>query len=135
MSGCPAPTLLSRTASAKAQAAYNLALMPATDLPRLFAELPAELDAIYDPAAPWALLGDPLDCSFWGFPTGDPGDLVGVSANIGPLADNGGPTPTHALLRGSPAIDAGDPAGCLDAAIVPLMVDQRGSARPLDGDG
>jgi bifunctional UDP-N-acetylglucosamine pyrophosphorylase/glucosamine-1-phosphate N-acetyltransferase len=84
MSGCPAPTLLSRTASAKAQAAYNLALMPATDLPRLFAELPAELDAIYDPAAPWALLGDPLDELLAGLPSSaidgrlDPGaHLVG----------------------------------------------------------
>ncbi|MCA9259885.1 MAG: hypothetical protein KDA61_11825, partial [Planctomycetales bacterium] len=28
---------------------------------------------------------------------------------LGPLADNGGPTRTHALLLGSPAIDAGDP--------------------------
>ncbi len=27
---------------------------------------------------------------------------------LGPLADNGGPTLTHALLPGSPAIDAGD---------------------------
>ncbi|MEZ6086558.1 MAG: choice-of-anchor Q domain-containing protein [Pirellulaceae bacterium] len=27
---------------------------------------------------------------------------------LGPLADNGGPTPTHALLTGSPAIDAGN---------------------------
>ena len=27
------------------------------------------------------------------------------------LADNGGPTMTHALVAGSPAIDAGDPAG------------------------
>ncbi len=41
---------------------------------------------------------------------------------LGPLADNGGPTKTHALLFGSPAIDAGDPA------IVPSgsEFDQRG---------
>lgn len=46
--------------------------------------------------------------------TGDPG--------IGPLADNGGPTQTHALLPGSIAIDAGDnPAA--------LPTDQRGFAR------
>jgi hypothetical protein len=32
---------------------------------------------------------------------------------LGPLADNGGPTWTHALLPGSPAIDAGDPARML----------------------
>lgn len=32
-----------------------------TPLPPLFAELPEELAAGYDPAAPWALLGEPLD--------------------------------------------------------------------------
>ncbi len=40
--------------------------------------------------------------------TGDPnGDLYGLDPLIGPLADNGGPTLTHALLPGSPAINAG----------------------------
>jgi len=34
------------------------------------------------------------------------GDLSGVDPQLGPLADNGGPTLTHALLPGSPAIDA-----------------------------
>ena len=48
-----------------------------------------------------------------------------VDPNLGPLADNGGPTRTHALLAGSPAV-AGVPAsgsGC-------LARDQRGVARP-----
>ncbi|MBI3881173.1 MAG: hypothetical protein HY301_14060 [Verrucomicrobia bacterium] len=36
------------------------------------------------------------------------GDLVGTDPRLGPLADNGGPTPTCALLFGSPAIDVGD---------------------------
>lgn len=44
--------------------------------------------------------------------------------NLGPLADNGGATQTHALLCGSIAIDAGD---CLGGAI---LEDQRGIARP-----
>jgi CSLREA domain-containing protein len=57
----------------------------------------------------------------------DPTDLSGVNALLGPLADNGGPTQTHALLAGSPAIDAGDNAACPAA-------DQRGVARPTDGD-
>lgn len=43
---------------------------------------------------------------------------------LAPLADNGGPTMTHALLPGSPAIDAGDCAGGT------VLVDQRGIARP-----
>jgi hypothetical protein len=48
--------------------------------------------------------------------------------NLGPLAENGGPTRTHALLAGSPAIDAGFGDACLTS-------DQRGIHRPLDGDG
>ena len=42
---------------------------------------------------------------------------------LGELADNGGFSMTHALLEGSPAIDAGDPGTCPDT-------DQRGIARP-----
>ncbi len=46
---------------------------------------------------------------------------------VNPLADNGGPTPTHALQSGSPAIDAG-PAGC-------VARDQRGVLRPYPSGG
>ena len=45
------------------------------------------------------------------------------------LADNGGPTRTHALVAGSAAQDAGDDAACADAAIANSK-DQRGTARP-----
>ena len=38
-----------------------------------------------------------------------PGDQINTDPMLGPLQDNGGPTSTHALLPGSPAIDAGDP--------------------------
>lgn len=41
------------------------------------------------------------------------------------LADQGGPTKTHRLLPGSPAIDAGDPAASAGSGGVPLY-DQRG---------
>ena len=44
---------------------------------------------------------------------------------IGPLADNGGPTETHALLVGSPAIDAGNPG-----FTSPPDFDQRGTGFP-----
>src|SRR5439155_20089982 len=37
------------------------------------------------------------------------GDQINTDPVLGPLQDNGGPTLTHALLLGSPAIDAGDP--------------------------
>jgi hypothetical protein len=49
-------------------------------------------------------------------------------------ANNGGPTQTHALISGSPAIDAGGPV-CTNADGNPLLTDQRGEARPVDGDG
>jgi hypothetical protein len=51
-------------------------------------------------------------------------NLIGVDPLLGPLADNGGPTLTHALLPGSPAIDAGNPA-----IPNPPPTDQRGFAR------
>ncbi|MFY9822714.1 MAG: CSLREA domain-containing protein [Thermoanaerobaculia bacterium] len=53
----------------------------------------------------------------------DPGNLPGTNPLLGPLANNGGPTDTYALLAGSPAIDAGDNANC-------LPTDQRGVTRP-----
>ncbi|MGD8759407.1 MAG: choice-of-anchor Q domain-containing protein [Anaerolineales bacterium] len=52
------------------------------------------------------------------------GDLVAAAPLLGPLAANGGPTLTHALLPGSPAIDTG--AGGGDC----LATDQRGVPRP-----
>jgi len=55
------------------------------------------------------------------------GDQTGVTnPGLGPLADNGGPTWTHALQAGSPALDAGDPAAVAGVGTVPLY-DQRGA--------
>lgn len=56
------------------------------------------------------------------------GDLQNTDPLLGPLQDNGGATETHALLPGSPAIDAGNDATCPGS-------DQRGEPRPIDGDG
>lgn len=68
--------------------------------------------------------------------TGETGsNITGVDPMLGPLQDNGGPTVTHALLGGSPAVDAGDPTGCDDAVGAPLTTDQRGYVRPVDGGG
>ena len=55
-----------------------------------------------------------------GYLTG-PGDQINTDPLLGPLQDNGGPTFTHALLPGSPAIDAGDPG-----FTPPPLNDQRG---------
>jgi hypothetical protein len=43
-----------------------------------------------------------------GFLTGD-GDLINTDPMLAPLGDYGGPAKTHALLPGSPALNAGDP--------------------------
>ncbi|MCA9982385.1 MAG: hypothetical protein KDD89_16180, partial [Anaerolineales bacterium] len=56
------------------------------------------------------------------------GDLVNTDPLLGTLTDNGGQTATHAPATNSPVVDAGDPA-CGGAT-----TDQRGVARPQDGD-
>ena len=61
------------------------------------------------------------DCGLTG--TGD----SNLNPLLGSLQDNCGSTLTHALLSGSPAIDAGDNTGC-------PVTDQRGVTRPQDGD-
>ena len=48
------------------------------------------------------------------------GDITGVDAELGDLADNGGPTLTHAIALTSPAVNAG---------MTSLMIDQRGADR------
>jgi hypothetical protein len=59
-----------------------------------------------------------------------PGDLNDLQALLGLLHANGGPTMTMAPLPGSPAIDAGNPAGCTDGSGNLLTTDQRGLPRP-----
>lgn len=71
-----------------------------------------------------------------GAPTGndnlvDDGTCVGSLGTVtgfnGTLADNGGPTLTHAIDLSSNAIDTGNAGDC-------TAVDQRGVSRPQDGD-
>jgi CSLREA domain-containing protein len=62
------------------------------------------------------------------------GNKLGVDPNLGPLADNGGSTLTHALPAKSPAVDAGNPGGCPDGKGINLTIDQRGYARPVNGN-
>ena len=54
----------------------------------------------------------------------NPASVNNLDPKLGPLADNGGPTLTMALLPGSPAIDAGD------TSLAPTT-DQRGFPRPF----
>src|SRR5262249_31803372 len=53
------------------------------------------------------LIGDTSGCALTGNTLGT---ITGKDPLLAPLANNGGPTATHALLAGSPAIDSGDPA-------------------------
>lgn len=57
------------------------------------------------------------------------GDRTSTNPQLGPLQDNSGNTPTHALLPGSPALNAGNPAAVGDAPAC-TAVDQRGISRP-----
>ena len=77
------------------------------------------------------LIGNPTGST--GFVRDVAGNKVGTSAEplnplLGPLADNGGPTFTHDLLRGSPALDAGSNAAA-------TFIDQRGFVRLSNGVG
>lgn len=63
-------------------------------------------------------LSNDASCTFAG-----PGNLTNSNPQLGPLAFNGGTTPTHALPLGSPAVNTGANAGCPGT-------DQRGVIRP-----
>src|SRR5260370_25869021 len=85
-------------------------------------------DDVYGALGPngdYNLIGDGTNMT--GLSNGVNGNQVGSAASpidplLGPLADNGGPTKTHALLPGSPALNAGDPSQLGTA-------DQRGVVR------
>jgi len=56
-------------------------------------------------------------------------DVIGKNPRLGPLANNGGPTKTDALLRRSPAIHAGNPATPGSGSGACEAQDQRGVTR------
>jgi len=58
------------------------------------------------------------------------GDRNGVDPLLSPLANNGGPIPTHALQPGSPTIDASTCVAPQIFAPPPTNRDQRGTLRP-----
>jgi CSLREA domain-containing protein len=88
------------------------------------------------------LIGNPGSSS--GFTNGVNGDQVGTTGSplnpqLGPLANNGGPTMTHALLASSPVREAGDNCvtdvtHCGDGNIPQMTTDQRGAPRLIDFD-
>ena len=75
------------------------------------------------PAATFSLIGNPSASRV----TTDATDITGQDPQLGPLANNGGPTQTMLPADTSPAIDAGSANG--------LTTDQRGMPRPVDLPG
>lgn len=68
------------------------------------------------------LIGDSTGCHF----AAEPNDQLGVDPGLGPLADHGGFTRTHAV--GANVIDRAAVVSC-------TTLDQRAVPRPIDGDG
>lgn len=59
-----------------------------------------------------------------------PEDKIGISPMINRIGQNSGLTQTNSLQPGSPAINGGNPTGCLDSNGQVLTVDQRLFPRP-----
>ncbi len=77
----------------------------------------------------------PSVCTIYGGSDDILGQFLGpIDPLMGPLQGNGGLTDTHALLRGSPAIEAGEPGACSDVNGAPIVTDQRGVTRPIGGN-
>lgn len=98
-------------------------------------------NALYDQYYSYSTL---VNCILWDNPFGNINRMARISYSIveggylgignidvdpllGPLSNNGGFTQTHALLEGSPAIDAGSLGMCPET-------DQRNVDRPKDGN-
>ena len=75
------------------------------------------------------LIQDSSDCSGCGS-----GDITGQDPLLEALANHGGSTEVHALPTGSPAIDAVTVTNCTTIPGGSVSTDQRGVARPIDGD-
>ncbi len=96
-------------------------------------DIPNDIVGPMNTASSHNLIGDAVTSG--GLTDGDQGNIVGIggagtiditSVLDLNLADNGGSTLTHALVSGSPAIDAGDSSLAVDGDGNPLLYDQRG---------
>jgi predicted outer membrane repeat protein len=117
-------TFVGNRATNNGGAIYNSMGSPAVSRSILFGNTPDQV--MEEPADPHATITDsivqggcPANVTCTGLSTADP--------LLGPLADNGGPTRTRALGATSPAIDAAAVCGGITS-------DQRGVARPVDGN-
>jgi CSLREA domain-containing protein len=80
----------------------------------------------------WNLVQNAEGCMLTGSPGGD---QTAKDPKLAALAANDGPTRTRALLPGSPAIDAGNPADPTGEGGACAPADQRGVKRPQNGSG
>lgn len=88
-----------------------------------------ELDNLFQHATlPGTITSQGHNLSDSAIPGSVASDRGATPAGLAPLAENGGPTATHALYKGSAAIDGANNTGC-------PATDQRGTTRPQDGDG
>ena len=94
----------------------------------LSANVPADTDVVIDTFNPsltvqYSLLGTAQNISAFNDPSSH--NVFSDSPGLGPLQYNGGPTKTHAVLPGSPAVSAGSSALAMFFG-QPLEYDQRG---------
>lgn len=76
------------------------------------------------------------DTPGWGYAAGSitTGNILASNPVLGALGNNGGPTQTMAPVSGSPVIDAGNPDAPGSSGWACPTIDQRGAARPTDGN-
>src|SRR5262249_41666993 len=83
-------------------------------------------------AGGYNLIQNAAGCTLAGTTTGN---VIGQDPQLAALADNGGPTKTHAIALGSPALDAGNPGTPGSGGFTCEATDQRGTARPQPSGG
>jgi fibronectin-binding autotransporter adhesin len=89
---------------------------------------PSDVSGTLDPSSTSNLFGVG---GAGGLTGGVDGNLVGIAdPRLGPLANNGGLTPTVALQHDSPAVNSGNNAFTLNHELLPLVADQRGAGFP-----
>ncbi|HEX8914012.1 MAG TPA: FG-GAP-like repeat-containing protein [Humisphaera sp.] len=115
-----------------AVALFNSLLVGNTDADPAYGDevTPSDLGAsLLDPNSAHNVIGTGAPAWMAGGKNGNRTGVTPAQAKLGPLADNGGPTRTVALLAGSAAIDAGATALAVGPDGAPLAADQRGRPR------
>jgi hypothetical protein len=95
-----------------------------------------DVEGFFSNDSAYNLIGDGNGIILNGVNNNLAGDLINpLDPQLGPLEDNGGPTPTHIPLEGSPVIDAGNNnfVNTRTLETLPLVTDQRGSERIING--